>query len=153
MENMVLYASRSGNTKQVGNAIAEALDCKAVDLKKTGVEEIKLDDIKNIFLGSGIYAEFMNPKIKKFVKSDNLKKAAEKSGKNVIFFVTWVGNPGSVQHAIEKTVKEIPENGVYIYTDHFRAYGSMLKIFKKGHPSQEELIQAKEWAREVIEII
>ena len=153
MKNLVLYASRKGNTKEIADTIATELKCEAFDLKKADIETIKLDNVDNIFLGSGIYAEFLNGKIKKFLTSNNLKEAAQKSEKNIIFFVTWVGNPGSVEHAIEKSYDYMPEEGINIYTDHFRAYGAMFGMFKKGHPTDEEKKQARDWVKEVLEKI
>ncbi|MDN5360880.1 MAG: hypothetical protein PWQ84_1943 [Thermotogaceae bacterium] len=153
MKNLVLYASRKGNTKEIAETIATELHSEAIDLKKVDIERINLGDVDNIFLGSGIYAGFLNGKVKKFLKSDNLKEAAGKSEKNIIFFVTWAGNPGSVEHAIEKSYDYMPEEGINIYTDHFRAYGAVFGMFKKGHPTAEEKQQASEWVREVLEKI
>lgn len=153
MKNLVVYASRKGNTKEIAESIANELQCDFIDLKKTDVEHIDLDHVDNIFLGSGIYAEFLNGKIKKFLTSDNLKTAAKKSEKNIIFFVTWVGNPGSVEKALEKSYDDMPEEGINIYTDHFRAYGAMFGLFKKGHPNEDEKKQAREWVHEVLEKI
>jgi flavodoxin len=153
MKNLVLYASRKGNTKKIGDAIADELNCETVDLRMVDIENIKLDDVDNLFLGSGIYAEFVNSKVKRFLMSHNLKNAAAKRDKNIIFFVTWVGNPGSVEHAIEKCYDYMPEDGINIYTDHFRAYGSMFGLFKKGHPTVDEQKEAAEWVHEVLEKI
>lgn len=153
MKNLVVYASRKGNTKEIAESIARELQCDSIDLKKTTIEEINLEAVDNIFLGSGIYAEFLNGQIKKFLTSDNLRTAAKKSEKNIVFFVTWVGNPGSVEKAIEKSYDYMPEEGINIYTDHFRAYGTMFGLFKKGHPTDEEKKQACEWVREVLEKI
>lgn len=153
MKNLVIYASRKGNTKEIAESLAKELNCESIDLKRADIEGISLDDVDNIFLGSGIYAEFLNGQIKKFLTSGNLKAAAKKSEKNIIFFVTWVGNPGSVENAIEKSYDYMPEEGINIYTDHFRSYGAMFGLFKKGHPTDEEKKQACEWAREVLEKI
>jgi flavodoxin len=151
MKNIVMYASRKGNTKKIAEAIAHEINCDSVDLKTVDIENINLDDIDTIFLGSGIYAEFMNSKIKRFLMSENLKNAALKGEKNIVFFVTWVGNPGSVEHAIEKCYDYMPEEGINIYTDHFRAYGSMFGLFKKDHPTSEEIQEARGWVHEVLE--
>ncbi|HOO32442.1 MAG TPA: flavodoxin domain-containing protein [Thermotogota bacterium] len=150
MKNLVIYASRKGNTAQIAEQIALELCCEMIDLKAMDVEQIPLDDVDNIFLGSGIYAEYMNSKIKRFLRSENLKQAALKRDRNLIFFVTWVGNPGSVENAIEKCYDYMPEEGISIYTDHFRAYGTMFGLFKKGHPSEEEKREARTWANEVL---
>jgi len=153
MKNLVLYASRKGNTKEIAVSIEKELQCEAIDLKKADIEQINLEDVDNIFLGSGIYAEFLNGKIKKFLTSNNLKAAAKKSEKNIIYFITWVGNPGSVERAIEKSYDYMPEEGINIYTDHFRAYGAMFGMFKKGHPTEDEKKQACDWVHEVLEKI
>jgi flavodoxin len=151
MKNIVMYASRKGNTKKVAEAIAEELKCDSVDLRTVDIENINLDDVDTLFLGSGIYAGFMNSKIKRFLMSENLKNAALKGEKNIVFFVTWVGNPGSVEHAIEKCYDYMSEEGINIYTDHFRAYGSMFGLFKKDNPTTEEIQEAREWVHEVLE--
>lgn len=150
MKNIVMYASRKGNTKKIAEAIAEELKCDSVDLRTVDIENINLDDVDTLFLGSGIYVEFMNSKIKRFLMSENLKNAALKGEKNLVFFVTWVGNPGSVEHAIEKCYDYMPEEGINIYTDHFRAYGSMFGLFKKDHPTSEEIQEARDWVHEVL---
>lgn len=153
MKNLVIYASRKGNTKKIADTIADELKCKTVDLRAVDIEKIDLNGIDNIFLGSGIYAGFMNSKIKRFLQSENLKNAALKSEKNIIFFVTWVGNPGSVENAMEKCYDYMPEAGINIYTDHFRSYGVMFGMFKKGHPTAEEEKEAGKWVHEVLEKI
>jgi flavodoxin len=57
MKPLVLYASKSGNTQKIADAIASELNCKANRIdEKTGSSGIDLNDADLVFVGTGIYA-------------------------------------------------------------------------------------------------
>lgn len=57
MKSIVIYKSKYGSTKDYATWIAEAIGCKAVDVKMVKPEDLAQYD--NIVFGGGIYAEMI----------------------------------------------------------------------------------------------
>ena len=57
MKSIVVYKSKYGSTKDYATWIAEAIGCKAVDVKMVKPEDLAQYD--NIVFGGGIYAEMI----------------------------------------------------------------------------------------------
>ncbi len=64
MKIAVRYYSKTGNTKKLAEAIADALDIKAFDLTKS-VDQ----DTDVLFLGSSVYAAGISGEVKQFISS------------------------------------------------------------------------------------
>ena len=58
MNAIVIYKTKYGSTKTYAEWIAEALSCKAVDVKDVKVQE--LSEYDTIVFGGGLYAEVIN---------------------------------------------------------------------------------------------
>ena len=68
MKIAVRYYSRTGNTKKLAEAVAKAIHVEA----KTTDEPLR-EDVDILFLGSSVYANGVDGKIKMFIQNLNVK--------------------------------------------------------------------------------
>jgi len=129
MRSLVVYYSRTGTTKSVGEAIARELSAgceEIIDLKKrTGLRPIrriiagkdawrrKLTGIRTqkkpeaydmIIIGTPIWSKKMTPAVRTYLTNQNL------DGKKVGFFCT--GGGSGMEKAFEEMKKLVPKSSV-----------------------------------------
>ncbi len=142
MKTLVVYYSRTGNTKTIAEALAEALNAdidEIIDLKKrmgllnwirAGRDALrkKLTQIKTqknpieydfILIGTPIWAGNMTPAIRTYIKENPLEQ------KKISFFITSGGDKR--QHVMD-ALREITPNNEYISN-----FGILGKLVKKGN--------------------
>jgi flavodoxin len=134
----VLYYSKTGNTKKVAEAIAAELKVTAKDVKTAGT--IAPDAF--VFLGTGCYGGTLPSEIEKFMKKN--KFSDHSNGRIMALFTTSGFGSAMERNLIEK---QISAQGAII-THNFKCFGRFLTA-KKGHPTDEELQKAREFARMV----
>jgi len=138
-ENMtdisVFVDSRGGNTKKVADAIAEELGVKVGDLRAS-----QSDDGKILFLGSGTYGSKPGEAMMKFIESGNF------TGRNIAIFGTSGGFAGG-QKMITAMADTLTRKGATIVGS-YHCRGKTFLI-NWGHPTKEELDNAKKFAREM----
>lgn len=146
VKSLVIYYSETGNTEKVAKAIAEAI---AGDIKR--VEEAKPDELADydlIFIGTPVHGSRPARKIEDF-----LDRLPELSGKKAAAFCTThlFGDKTTFQ-----IIKEKVEKKGIIFVDSFFCLGwSRLignfgpRIFNRGHPNEEDLRKAVEFAKRV----
>ncbi len=134
MKVAVRYCTRSGNTKKVADAIAEVAHVKAEDIEVPLSEDVDL-----LFLGSSLYGMDVDKRVYAFF-NDNTRKIGE-----IASFGT-AASPASSIGAIEKLAKE---HDIPMAEESFRCYGSFGMIHK-GRPNEEDLKEAKEFAKRVL---
>ena len=158
---IVLYNSRGGNTRKVAMKIAEGVGCEAIDNKH--IPDLKDYDL--VIVGSWCLAGRISFSGARYLRKLHRKHISEK--KIALFFTS--GAPDDInpmtEDKIPKTIKECmwewmekilqKNNDVTILEDRFYAKGA-LRMFKKGkpkhyigHPSEEELTQAKEFGEKL----
>ncbi len=130
MKSAVRYYSRSGNTKLVAEAIAEAAGTSAVsvDSERAAIDE----PVDVLFIGGALYAYGIDTHLKEYLKS--LKKANVKMA--VVFSTTWIS-----RHSIDLIKKGLEEQGIEAAEEalHFR-----------GRPNDRQLEQAKIFAKKFL---
>jgi len=131
----VVYYSRSGNTKKVAEAIAAELDVKAEDVKAK--EWLAKDSL--VFLGSGCYVGKPGKGLREFVARNDFK------GRGVALFGTSAGGRGDEVRVMEELLKW---EGALIRGS-FHCKGRFFFFFSRGHPSDDELAKAREFAKEM----
>lgn len=131
----VVYYSKTGNTRKVAEAIAVELEVTAKDVKNAGV---LLQDAF-IFLGTGCYGATLPKEINVFMQKNKFR------GRIVALFTTSAFGSVAERGLIEK---QITEKGAII-THNYKCYGHFLTA-KKGHPTDEELQKARDFARMVV---
>jgi flavodoxin len=138
-ENMtdvsVLVDSRGGNTRKVADAIADELGVKAENVTTS------LPDAKILFLGSGTYGGKPGEAMMKFIESANL------SGRKVAIFGTSASLTGG-QKLISAMTDILKQKGATIVGS-YHCRGKFFLI-NRGHPNDEDLDNAKKFAREML---
>lgn len=97
MSSIIIYASKTGNTKKVAEYIASKIGAKAVSVK----EDVDLSQYDRIILGTGIYAGKPGKPMAKFV-ADNKDKLSSAS-----LFVTCMYNDDKGANQLEAVAKEM----------------------------------------------
>ena len=138
MKIKVLYNSRTGNTKKVADAIAQALNVVSEAIPPAYPPE----NVKLLFLGSGVYAGKIDNKMKDFISTLNINRV-----KNVALFGTCGGQDTGM-----KMMRELLQaQGVNVIDETFLCKGRTFLFFNKSHPSKEDLKDAQDYVRRVVE--
>jgi flavodoxin len=154
LKPIVLYSSRSGNTEKVAGEIASDLNCPCIKItKEFNPSTVNLRDYDLVFLGTGIYGAEPNAELLNYLNEMNLKNNV-----NFALFITWFGR-GTTDKVVYERIKAIVEaKGQRLLENYYSCLfeGSIIVarfIFpdSKGHPTTEDLCNARKWARELIE--
>ena len=127
MNIAVRYYSRSGNTKAIAEAIAQAAGVNAVSVDKAGAKIEEPADV--LFIGGALYAYGLDSRLKAYLKT--LKQGDAK--KAVVFSTTWIS-----KHSIDLIKDGLKEAGIPVEEEFF---------YVKGKPSEAELKDAAEFAK------
>jgi flavodoxin I len=137
MNVKLVYFSRGGNTRKVADVIAKELGITAVDVAKESPDVSKAD---LLIVGSGTEGGKAGKPMIAF-----LSNLAPVTGKQAACFATASGDSSKMIAAI----KENLTSKGYKTVDSFSCFGKM-SIVKRGHPSEEELNKAKEFAKKLV---
>ena len=161
----ICYHSLTGNTKMVAEAIAEAVDG---ELYEIGKDDYDIESADLIFLGSLDLMGNMSEKAIEFSKSipdcptalfltggsvnpkyleivrNNIKKNFE--GKRDIFDDIFICQGKMQERVLEKYEKKLAEGdqGAQARIDNYNEALS--------HPNEDDLMNAKEWAKNILKI-
>ncbi len=129
MNIQVRYFSKLGHTKDIAEAIAQALEVEAVSI----VDEKEFSDTDVLFLGGAPYANVMDDKLRQYAKNLDPNKV-----KRVVLFTTsnWS------RRTVRSLRKILTEKGIEVEKEYF--YAHMLNIKNK-------IPLAKEFAKRMIE--
>jgi flavodoxin len=146
MKPIVIYASKSGNTKKIADAMATQLGCEAIRITSgTSAAALDLESYDLIFLGTGLYAGTPNEDLVACLKAVNLK-----GSKLFALFITWGGAPRSDRLALSKLKSLLENKSQKVHNEHFSAFGGWKGILmKRGHPKPDEIVAAGQWAKKV----
>ena len=136
MKTAVRYYTKTGNTKRLAEAIAEAVGAEALPIS-TPIEE----PVDILFLGNSYYAFSIDPEVRDFVRG--LDK--EKVGRIVNF-----GSAAMLNSTYKKVKAEADKAGVVMDEREFHCKGEF-KGLHKGRPNAEDLKAAAEFARKIVE--
>ena len=135
--NKVIYASRSGNTKKLAEAIAKGAGCEAFSVDSAA----NMEDVDTLFVGGSIYAGKIDSRLRKF-----LEELSASQVQNVIVFGTAAGNKSALAEV--KTILE--PKGIKVSDKAFQCRGSFL-LANKRRPNDEDLKHAEEFAKKISE--
>lgn len=135
----IIYASMTGHTRRVAEAMAEELGVEAKDVK----DSPKFDYADIVFLGSGIYASKPDKELCTYARRIN----EEKAGRVVLFYtsMTGIATAGDLRDILE-------QNGLKPEDHEFSCKGKFL-FFSRKHPDQDDIAQARGFARATLERI
>ena len=131
MKIAVRYYTRSGNTKKLAEAIAEAV---AVEAKDVSIPMEEKADV--LFLGCSYYAFDVDQAVKDFIVSNK-----DNIGKIVCF------GTSAMMKSMKKPVRKVADTvGVAVAEEEFHCRGEFAKIHK-GRPNEADLASAAEFAK------
>jgi flavodoxin len=130
MKTAVRYYSKSGNTKKIADAIAQAIGAAA----KTTDEPLS-EQVDVLFLGGALYAGGLDGRLQ-----DYIKKLTREKAKSVAVFST-AGGGASIRPLVEGLLKGA---GIPVSGD-FSCRGKFLFI-NRGRPNEQDCSNAAAFA-------
>ncbi|MHA1143623.1 MAG: EFR1 family ferrodoxin [Candidatus Helarchaeota archaeon] len=160
---VILYFSQTSNTRKYSEKIAEGIEqkgskCELVRLRKKDkdIDFLKKFDFSRFdLIGIGTPVYYFHPPYHLF---DILDVLPSLEGKLGFLFCTSGGNPGSTLYQIKEVVnakglKIIDGNDSFIGLDRHPLYRDFGGVYPPsvGHPTDEELENAKKWGMQLID--
>lgn len=138
MKTQVMYYSRSGNTKKVADAIAQALG----QVSKSVPLDYPMEDVDILFLGAGAYANQVGKRMIEFISTLNSSQV-----KNVVLF----GTNGGHENSLSYMRGLLWEQGIKVIEKTYSCKGKFFFFIHRKHPSDEDLRKAQEFAKALYE--
>ena len=127
MSTAVRYYSRSGNTKALAEAIAQAVGTQAISADASNAALDAPVDV--LFVGGALYAYGIDSHLRDYLKT--LKAGDAKQA--AVFSTSWIS-----KHAIELMKKALSEAGIPVAND---------VLYVRGKPGTAQLAEATAFAR------
>ncbi len=135
MKVAVRYYTKTGNTKRLAEAIAEAAGVEALPISEPVTEQVDV-----LFLGNSYYAFSIDPEVRNFVRALDRNKV----GRIVNF-----GSAAMLNSTYKKVKAEADKSGIPMDEREFHCKGEF-KGIHKGKPDESDLKAAAEFARQII---
>ena len=135
MKVAVRYYTKTGNTKRLAEAVANAVGAEALPIS-TPVDEA----VDVLFLGNSYYAFNIDPEVKDFIHSLD----GSKVGRIINF-----GSAAMLNSTWKKVKAEADKAGVIMDKREFHCKGEF-KGLHKGRPNADDLASAAEFARSIV---
>jgi flavodoxin len=148
MRPIIIYSSKSGNTKKIADSMASQIGCEAIRIT-SGIapSTVDLEGYDLVFVGTGLFAGTPNEDIVRYLRNLNFK-----STKLFARFITWGGAPRTDKLALTRLKTLLESKGQKVLEAHFACYGGWKGILmKRGHPKTEEIEAAGEWAKKLFD--
>ncbi len=136
MKYAVRYYTKTGNTKKLAEAIADALGVTAQPISEPVKEAVDL-----LFLGNSYYAFNIDPEVRSFIRSLDKSKV----GKIVNF-----GSAALLNSTFKRVKAEAEKAGIPMADQEFHCRGEF-KGVHKGRPNEEDLKAAAAFAKSFME--
>lgn len=133
MNIKVYYYTRSGNTKKLAEAVAEAVGVAANDISVPLEEKADI-----LFLGSSLYAGGFDSAVGEFIANN-----ANKIGTIVSF-----GSSASNMSTFKKVKALAQEKGIQVYDEFFNCPGHFM-FMHKNRPNKADTEAAASFAKSV----
>ena len=135
MKAAVRYYTKTGNTKRLAEAVAEAVGTQALPISEPVTEPVDV-----LFLGNSYYAFSIDPEVRSFIRS--LDKG--KVGKIVNF-----GSAAMLNSTWKKVKAEADKAGIPMDEREFHCRGEF-KGIHKGKPDDADLKAAAAFALKIV---
>ena len=135
MKTAVRYYTKTGNTKRLAEAVAEAVGAEAL-LLSAPIEE----PVDVLFLGNSYYAFSIDPEVREFIR----KLDKSKVGRIVNF-----GSAAMLNSTYKKVKAEADKVGIPMDEREFHCRGEF-KGIHKGRPNTEDLKAAADFAKAIV---
>lgn len=134
MNCAVRYFSKSGNTKKVAEAVAQAIGVEAKDVSFDLEEKVDI-----LFLGNAMYAAGIAEEVKTFIS-----KNKDKIGEVVNISTT------AIAKSTMKAVKKVCDaNGVNVNSEEYSCRGAFA-VMHKNRPNEDDIKNAVAFAKIII---
>lgn len=135
MKIAVRYYTKTGNTKRLAEAIAEAVNVEALPISFPIEEPVDI-----LFLGNSYYAFSIDPAVRDFIRALD----GGKVGRIVNF-----GSAAMLNSTWKKVKSEVDRAGIAMDVREFHCKGEF-KGIHKGRPNEEDMKAAAEFAKNII---
>ena len=132
MKYAVRYYTKTGNTKRLAEAVAEALGVEALPVSEPVTEPVDI-----LLLGNSYYAFTIDPEVRAFVRSLD---------KNLVGRIANFGTAAMMNSTWKKVKAEADKLGIPMVESEFHCKGEF-KGAHKGRPNSEDLAAAAAWAK------
>ena len=136
MKAAVRYYTKTGNTKRLAEAVANAVGVEALPVS-TPVEEA----VDILFLGNSYYAFSIDPEVRGFIKGLD---------KNKVGRIVNFGSAAMLNSTYKKVKAEADKVGIPMDEREFHCKGEF-KGLHKGKPDEKDLKAAAEFAGKIME--
>ena len=137
MKIAVRYYTKTGNTKRLAEAVAQAVGAEALPISAPVDEQVDL-----LFLGNSYYAFTIDPEVRAFLRSLDRSKV----GRIVNF-----GSAAMLNSTYRKVKAEADRAGIPMDAREFHCKGEF-KGLHKGKPDADDLAAAAAFARSVASV-
>lgn len=134
----MIYASRTGNTRKVAEAIADELGVRAVDIRE---EEPEIGEVDLLVVGDGVYGWRPSREMVEF-----LSRLTSLKGVKVVLFGTYGAWPAQLPY-----LRRILEGKGAEVIGTFSCPGEdrlFLGLLRRGRPNEGDLERARVFIRE-----
>lgn len=135
MKIAVRYYTKTGNTKRLAEAVAEAVGVEALP-----ISEPVTDPVDILFLGNSYYAFTIDPEVRRFVASLNKEKV-----RKIVNF----GSAAMLNSTYKKVKAEAAKVGIPMDEREFHCKGEF-KGIHKGKPDAADLAAVAAFAAEIV---
>ena len=135
MKTAVRYYTKTGNTKRLAEAVAEAVGAEALPISVPVTEKVDI-----LFLGNSYYAFSIDPEVRDFIRSLD----REKIGRIVNF-----GSAAMLNFTWKKVKAEADKAGIPMDEREFHCKGEF-KGIHKGRPNNDDLKAAAKFAKVIV---
>ena len=136
MKIAVRYYTKTGNTKRLAEAVADAVGAVALPLTLPVDEPVDV-----LFLGNSYYAFSIDPEVRNFIRTLD----RDKVGKIVNF-----GTAAMLNSTLKKVKAEAAKIGIPVDDREFHCRGEFKGVYK-GRPDKEDMEKAAEFALKIME--
>lgn len=156
LKPIVIYSSKSGNTERIAKEIASELHCLCEKIDENFNLTIKdLDNFDLVFLGTGNYGAKPNAKLLDYLKQMNLNNS-----RTFALFLTWCGRGTSDKAVYHKVKAAVEAKGQKLLENYYsclsEGHSLMARVTfpnARGHPTAEDLSNARKWAKDLAKTI
>jgi flavodoxin len=147
MNPVVIYSSKSGNTKKVALAIAKELNCNSIKIsKEIDFSTISLKDFDLVLIGTWIRGGEPSPDMTGFLKQLSLKDC----NSQFALLMTWAGGGKSDVLAFNRVKQLLEAKNQRILDNSFKCLGKTFGVARRGHPDSQDLANARKWAKNLV---
>ena len=136
MKVAVRYYTKTGNTKRLAEAVANAVGVEALPISAPVDEAVDI-----LFLGNSYYAFNIDPEVKDFIHSLDSSKVG---------CIVNFGSAAMLNSTWKKVKAEADKAGVIMDKREFHCKGEF-KGLHKGRPNADDLAAAAEFARSIVD--